>query len=90
MTSDIDVKFHIGTRIQHEIFSSKPEVSVIILRDYTGVVFGKRIFDGEVYYQHRIPTNPANSNKPPLLNKDISRLEEAARESLQDLSISLF
>ena len=83
MTNEVDVKFHIGTRIQHEIFSSRPQVSSIMLRDYTGVVLGKRIFESEVYYQHRNAPPPTNTNKGPLLNKDISRLEEIAREGLQ-------
>jgi len=91
MTSDLDIKFHIATRIEHEIFSSNPKVYFIMLREHSGVVLGKRVFDNEVYFQYRtVPIPTGSSTKAPILNKDISRLEEAARDSLQDLSISLF
>ena len=100
-----DARFRFGTRTMHEIFASNPDVNHVMLRDHTGPLLARRIFQRETYYQHRfvapvaitgVPMSSAaaqsstlGGGRASIVAKDLGRLEDVARDNLQDLAVPL-
>jgi len=103
--SEADARFRFGTRTMHEIFASNPDVNHVMLRDHSGPLLARRIFQRETYYQHRfvapvaitgVPMSSAaaqsstlGGGRASIVAKDLGRLEDVARDNLQDLAVPL-
>eukprot|EP00732_Lithocolla_globosa_P002115 Lithocolla_globosa_v1_NODE_1287_length_2699_cov_5.975794.p1 type:complete len:472 gc:universal NODE_1287_length_2699_cov_5.975794:1462-47(-) len=88
--SETGQRFKVGVRNEHEIFSSHPDASQVILRDTSSVLLGRRIFDKEIYYQQKLTPSVNATSKTLSMNRDLTRLEETARDNLQEVNVSLF
>ena len=56
-------------------------------RDHTGVYLAKKMYDKEVFYQHRTPPVLQGLGRSLIMGKDVANVEDVARENLQEFSV---
>eukprot|EP00002_Diphylleia_rotans_P037911 TRINITY_DN8537_c0_g1_i1.p1 TRINITY_DN8537_c0_g1~~TRINITY_DN8537_c0_g1_i1.p1 ORF type:complete len:497 (+),score=93.94 TRINITY_DN8537_c0_g1_i1:73-1563(+) len=77
LSTPIDLNFVYTTSVAHDIFQDDPCVSQIVLRDFSGTTYARKVFSREVFFQDKSASTRGSSRDDPM-----GDVERKARERL--------